>query len=133
MLSDKIFRIHPETDVDRKFFVSAFNSCVMRSQIERAISGAEGLANNLPQSALKGFLFTVPPLAEQARIAMFLIGETMKIDELVAEQQRLMELLKEKRQAFISHAVTKGLNPRAPMKPSGIEWLGDVPEPLVIN
>ncbi|MDD3577185.1 MAG: restriction endonuclease subunit S, partial [Halothiobacillus sp.] len=57
----------------------------------------------------------------------FLDRETAKIDELVAEQQRLMELLKEKRQAVISHAVTKGLNPDAPMKPSGIEWLGDVP------
>ena len=47
---------------------------------------------------------------------------------LVAEQRRLMALLKEKRQAVISHAVTRGLNPHAPMKPSGIEWLGDVPE-----
>ena len=54
--------------------------------------------------------------------------ETAKIDALVAEQRRLIELLKEKRQAVISHAVTKGLNPHAPMKPSGIEWLGDVPE-----
>jgi type I restriction enzyme S subunit len=52
---------------------------------------------------------------------------TAKIDELVAEQQRLMELLKEYRQAVISHAVTKGLNLKAPIKPSGIEWLGDVP------
>jgi type I restriction enzyme S subunit len=68
------------------------------------------------------------PMEEQAHVAEFLDGETGKIDELVAEQQRLMELLKEKRQAVISHAVTKGLNPRAPMKPSGIEWLGDVPE-----
>ena len=54
--------------------------------------------------------------------------ETTKIDALVAEQQKLIELLKEKRQAVISHAVTKGLNPKAPMRPSGIEWLGDVPE-----
>ena len=69
----------------------------------------------------------VPPLPEQTQIAAFLDRETAKIDELVAEQQRLMELLKEKRQAVISHAVTKGLNPDAPMKPSGIEWLGDVP------
>jgi type I restriction enzyme S subunit len=59
--------------------------------------------------------------------AAFLDRETAKIDELVAEQRRLMELLKEKRQAVISHAVTKGLNPDAPMKPSGIEWLGEVP------
>lgn len=69
-----------------------------------------------------------PPLPEQEAIVMFLGHEIGRIDELVAEQRRLMELLKEKRQAVISHAVTKGLNPRAPMKPSGIEWLGDVPE-----
>jgi type I restriction enzyme, S subunit len=69
-----------------------------------------------------------PVLAEQTAIAEFLDRETGKIDELVAEQRRLMELLKEKRQAVISHAVTKGLNPHAPTKPSGIGWLGDVPE-----
>jgi type I restriction enzyme, S subunit len=69
----------------------------------------------------------LPPSHEQTRIAEFLDRETKKIDELVAEQRRLMELLKEKRQAVISHAVTKGLNPHAPMKPSGIEWLGDIP------
>jgi len=69
----------------------------------------------------------IPPLAEQSLIIAFLDRETAKIDGLVGEQRRLMELLKEKRQAVISHAVTKGLNPHAPMKPSGIEWLGDVP------
>ena len=68
-----------------------------------------------------------PPLTEQTQIAAFLDRETAKIDALVAEQQRLVELLKEKRQAVISHAVTKGLNPNAPMKDSGIEWLGEVP------
>jgi type I restriction enzyme S subunit len=69
----------------------------------------------------------VPGIPEQTAIAAFLDRETGKIDELVAEQRRLMDLLKEKRQAVISHAVTKGLNPRAPMKDSGIEWLGEVP------
>ncbi len=69
-----------------------------------------------------------PPFPEQTQIATFLDRETAKIDALVAEQRRLIELLKEKRQAVISHAVTRGLNPDAPMKPSGIEWLGDVPE-----
>jgi type I restriction enzyme S subunit len=73
-------------------------------------------------------LVAVPPPAEQSNIVAFLKDEAGNIDALVAEQQRLMELLKEKRQAVISHAVTKGLNPRAPMKPSGIEWLSDVPE-----
>ena len=64
---------------------------------------------------------------EQKCIAAFLDRETAKIDALVEEQQRLIELLKEKRQAVISHAVTKGLDPNAPMKDSGIEWLGEVP------
>lgn len=69
-----------------------------------------------------------PPLKEQTKIAQFLDYETAKIDALIDEQKRLIELLKEKRQAVISHAVTKGLNPDAPMKDSGVEWLGEVPE-----
>jgi type I restriction enzyme S subunit len=70
----------------------------------------------------------LPPAMEQTQIAALLDRETAKIDALVAEQRRLMDLLKEKRQAVISHAVTRGLNPDVPMKPSGVEWLGDVPE-----
>ena len=69
----------------------------------------------------------LPPPEEVQAIAAFLDRETAKIDELVAEQRNLIELLKEKRQALISHAVTKGLNPDAPMKDSGVEWLGEVP------
>ncbi|EHA1082303.1 restriction endonuclease subunit S [Photobacterium damselae] len=65
---------------------------------------------------------------EQNQIAAFLDHETAKIDTLIEKQQKLIELLKEKRQAVISHAVTKGLNPDAPMKDSGVEWLGEVPE-----
>ena len=70
---------------------------------------------------------TVPPLDEQTQIAKFLDYETAKIDALVAKQQQLIALLQEKRQAVISHAVTKGLNPAAPLRDSGVEWLGDVP------
>lgn len=62
------------------------------------------------------------------KIASFLDHETAKIDNLIEKQQQLIELLKEKRQAVISHAVTKGLNPDVPMKDSGVEWLGEVPE-----
>ena len=80
------------------------------------------------QEKTKKIYVSVPPLPEQRAIASFLDSETSKIDALVAEQRRLIELLKEKRQAVISHAVTKGLNPNAKMKDSGIEWLGDVPE-----
>ena len=70
----------------------------------------------------------LPSNDEQGQITSFLDRETAKIDALIAEQQRLIELLQEKRQAVISHAVTKGLNPDAPMKDSGVEWLGEVPE-----
>ncbi|GLS15623.1 restriction endonuclease subunit S [Hydrogenophaga electricum] len=69
----------------------------------------------------------LPPVVEQAVITEFLSKEVTKIDALVAEQERLIELLKEKRQAVISHAVTKGLDPSVPMKDSGVEWLGKVP------
>lgn len=65
---------------------------------------------------------------EQNTIANFLDHETSKIDHLIEKQQKLIELLKEKRQAVISHAVTKGLNPNVKMKDSGVEWLGEVPE-----
>ncbi|MEZ9054831.1 restriction endonuclease subunit S [Vibrio sp. 10N.222.54.C3] len=68
------------------------------------------------------------PQNEQQKIANFLDHETAKIDTLITKQEKLIELLKEKRQAIISHAVTKGLNPDAPMKDSGVEWLGEVPE-----
>ena len=69
----------------------------------------------------------LPSISEQEKIVAFLDHETAKIDALIGKQQRLIELLKEKRQAVISHAVTKGLNPNAPMKDSGVEWLGEVP------
>jgi len=82
---------------------------------------------SMTQSALGAHLVAYPAKEEQTAIAAFLDRETAKIDALVAEQETLIALLKEKRQAVISHAVTKGLNPDAPMKPSGIEWLGEVP------
>jgi type I restriction enzyme S subunit len=81
----------------------------------------------LSSGAIGGLELPIPPATEQHAIASFLDRETSKIDSLVAEQRRLVELLKEKRQAVISHAVTKGLDPTVPMKPSGIPWLGDVP------
>ncbi|EPO4621467.1 restriction endonuclease subunit S, partial [Escherichia coli] len=72
--------------------------------------------------------FCFPPKHEQKNISCFLDHETAKIDNLIEKQQQLIKLLKEKRQAVISHAVTKGLNPDVPMKDSGVEWLGKVPE-----
>jgi len=73
-----------------------------------------------------------PPFNEQQEIASFLDHETAKIDTLIAKQEKLIALLKEKCQAVISHAVIRGLNPNAPMKNSGVEWLGEVPEHWIV-
>ena len=82
---------------------------------------------------LAAFKIPLPLSSEQAAIATFLDRETAKIDALVAEQERLIALLKEKRQAVISHAVTKGLDPSVPMMDSGVEWLGKVPAHWLIR
>ncbi|MGL5039962.1 MAG: restriction endonuclease subunit S [Aeromonas sp.] len=93
--------------------------------------------DKLTQADLNNISLRLPPLNEQRSIAAFLDYETARIDRLIAQQQRLIELLKEKRQAVISHAVTKGLpsinGSNAPMKDSGVEWLGQVPEHWIVG
>jgi len=103
-------------------------SRLYRDQVKAACSGTSSSMQNLSQEAFVSFFLCRPESEEQNQIVSFLDRETAKIDALIAEQQRLIELLQEKRQAVISHAVTKGLNPNAPMKDSGVEWLGEVPE-----
>jgi len=92
----------------------------------RSINQTSGI-QNLDQHRYFNERAAFPPAEEQSAIASFLDRETAKIDALIAEQEKLIALLKEKRQALISHAVTKGFDPNAPMKDSGIEWLGRVP------
>ena len=82
--------------------------------------------NNFSQVKL-----VLPPKADQQKIVSFLDTETTRIDNLITKQEKLIELLEEQRKSIISHAVTKGLNPNAPMKDSGVEWLGEVPESWV--
>lgn len=93
----------------------------------QAMKGGQGVPH-LFQADLRKFWVWVPPLDEQKAIAAFLDRETARIDALVEKKRRQIELLQEKRSALISHAVTSGLDPNAPMKDSGIEWLGQVPE-----
>jgi type I restriction enzyme S subunit len=110
-----------------RFFVFLCESTYTKS-LHSAVTLVGGGVGNLNVNDLKEYRLPLPALSEQQKIAQFLDHETAKIDTLIEKQQRLIELLKEKRQAVISHAVTKGLNPNAPMKESGVEWLGDVPE-----
>ena len=90
--------------------------------------GKGSIMHGLNSSIVKSLFLPLPDIEEQRAILSFLAHETAKIDTLIDKQQQLIKLLKEKRQAVISHAVTKGLNPDAPMKDSGVEWLGEVPE-----
>ncbi|MGO1298170.1 MAG: restriction endonuclease subunit S [Vibrio sp.] len=99
--------------------------------ITQYMSRSKGIRVNqwdLDPDEFQSIELLLPHKDEQKKVINFLDHETAKIDTLIAKQEMLIELLKEKRQAVISHAVTKGLNPDAPMKDSGVEWLGEVPE-----
>jgi len=122
-----LIRLTAKTTATTKDYIRAvLGSSLFTTQIDLLKAGAT--IQHFGPSHLSQMKVLLPPLSEQSAIASFLDHETGKIDGLVEEQRRLIALLKEKRQAVISHAVTKGLNPLAPMKPSGVEWLGDVPE-----
>jgi len=108
-----------------KWIALAMISTATKDQVNVNQTGAAREGLNFAQ--VSEFQICVPPGDERRQIARFLDHETSKIDTLIHEQKRLIELLKEKRQAVISHAVTKGLNPDVPMKDSGVEWLGEVP------
>ena len=99
-----------------------------RDQISNYAEGASSSMQNIAKEDFLSINLFLPPLHEQQKITSFLDHETAKIDTLIEKQQQLIKLLKEKRQAVISHAVTKGLNPDVPMRDSGVEWLGEVPE-----
>lgn len=112
----------PSRNLSLRFAYYAFPIFLVQNAAEN-IYGAKLLNQELIRSAS----FALPEFHEQEQIASCLDVETAKIDALVEEQKRLIELLKEKRQAVISQAVTKGLDPNVPMKDSGLEWLGKVP------
>jgi type I restriction enzyme S subunit len=111
-----------------KRFVHHLLRCELYVQgYTRLLTGIRPNSLQMSRDDLAEFPVLIPPIADQRSIAAFLDRETAKIDALVAEQRRLMDLLREQRQAVISQAVTKGLNPNTPVKDSGVEWLGEVP------
>lgn len=119
-----IFR--PDSEYYKNFLVYLFTSKDYFRHTENVARGAT--MQRISRGLLGNIRVVIPSKEEQIKIANFLDYETLKIDSLIEKQQQLIQLLKEKRQAVISHAVTKGLNPNVPMKDSGVEWLGDVPE-----
>ena len=123
--------IRPKIDTDGKFIKYFFSSHFAKSKLAVAANGLTRVG--LSQYAIDNLQLPYPSTTEQIAIANFLDCETTKIDALIAEQEKLMNLLREKRQSVISHAVTKGLNTRVKMKDSGVAWLGEIPEHWVVR
>lgn len=122
-----IIRLWPaKKNIYKDFIRWIVSSDLFDSQV--AIYQAGSTIQHFGPEHLRKMSITLPPRPEQQAISAFLDRETERIDTLIGKKQKFVELLKEKRTALISNAVTKGLNPKVKMKPSGIEWLGDVPE-----
>ena len=103
--------------------------CLKSSELQHQVLLASNSNTqlNIGMKDIPKLKIPLPAVQEQTQIARFLDHETARIDALIEEQQRLIELLNQKRQALISRAVTRGLEPMVPMKKSGVEWLGEVP------
>jgi len=112
LLCDKVFRLRLRNESHRRFFAHAMNSRVLRSQIEIALSGGSGLANNIAQGVVKDLVLAQPPSAEQSAIAAVLDRETERIDALIAKVHEAIDRLREYRTALISAAVTGKIDVR---------------------
>ncbi|BAZ92612.1 restriction endonuclease S subunits [Thiohalobacter thiocyanaticus] len=113
--------------VNTKYYGFLLRNMAITGFVTALAKGVRERSTEFRYAEFKEIDLPFPPKNEQDIIIDFLNHETAKIDRLIAKQERLIELLKEKRQAVISHAVTKGLNPDVPMKGSAVEWLGEVP------
>ncbi len=103
-----------------------FKTDCWRSQIRSSVNGVKLFS--VPQRLLGSTTIIVPPLSEQQKIANYLDKVCGEVDEMIALQEQMIEELKAYKQSVITEAVTKGLNPNVPMKDSGIDWIGEVPE-----
>jgi type I restriction enzyme S subunit len=109
------------------YYKYLFKSYSFISELQTSIVGIrEG--KNISFQELSYSILPIPTLPEQTRIAQFLDRKTAQIDKAIAQKEKLIELLKERRQILIHNAVTRGLNPHVKMKPSGVEWIGEIPE-----
>lgn len=111
---------------DARFLAYALDSEYCRNQIRRAVKGVKVFS--ITQAILKDTSILLPSIEEQKAISLYLDANTTRIDNLISEKENFIKLLSEKRQALISHVVTKGLNSDVPMKDSGVEWIGEIPE-----
>jgi type I restriction enzyme S subunit len=121
----RVFNIH--SSFNKKFVHLLLRSSIYVAGYTKHLQGIRPNSLQVPLEDLNSFPILIPPLPEQRAIAAFLDAETARIDALVAKQEALIATLQEKRRALISHAVTKGIDSAAPMRDSGVPWLGEVP------
>ena len=121
-----IARLLDRNEFEYKYLSYFLDSIEYRNQIKSSVSGVKVFS--ITQGILKDTSLVIPPPKEQESIASYLDQKTAEIDELIADKNRLLALYEEEKSAVINQAVTKGINPDAPMKDSGIEWLGEIPE-----
>ncbi|MDT9341331.1 restriction endonuclease subunit S [Trichodesmium erythraeum 21-75] len=115
-----------KSKINGLYLLFIIKSSKVKSQFSRS---AQGITRyGLTYNSIKNVIITLPPLSEQQAIANFLDEKLAQIDEYIAKKQRIIELLKEQKTVIINQAVTKGINPDVPMKYSGVEWLGEIPE-----
>ena len=115
-------------NINHHFYSHFFRTMAKTGFINSLAKGIRVRSTEFRWNESRNVYLAEPPKADQEKIVSFLDTETARIDNLIAKQEKLIELLEEQRKSIISHAVTKGLNPNAPMKDSGVEWLGEVPE-----
>ena len=114
--------------VNPKFFSRAIRSKAYVGFFMQYSKGIRVDQWDLDPNSMKDIPFILPLEDEQEAIAKYLDAATSKIDEAIAQQQKMIDLLNERKQIIINNAVTKGLDPNVKMKPSGIDWIGDIPE-----
>lgn len=125
IITSTYIALRPKATVDSRyatFLFKSYDGCKALHSMGR------GLRSILSFNEFKKYNMPYPPLAEQKKIVDFLDGKCAEIDELVQTEEKMIEELKAYKQSVITEAVTKGLNPSAPMKDSGIEWIGEIPE-----
>lgn len=121
-----VCKAHDES-VSPQFYGRLLRTMALTGYITSLSKGIRERSTEFRWKEAGNLMLPVPTIEDQNKIHTFLDRETTKLDTLIAKQEKLIELLQEKRQAVISHAVTKGLDPDAPKKDSGVEWLGEVP------
>jgi type I restriction enzyme S subunit len=119
--------LRPQKEIDARFLYYLTASPIFRRWGEAEMTGAAG-QKRVTEEFVRNYRVALPPLEEQRAIAEMLDAETARLDELIAEKERLLALLAEKRRALITRAVTRGLDAAAPVRESGLQWLGDIPE-----